>query len=466
MGREPGGIRRRVTVNIRLTISLLALLGGMKAASGQQFYSNGSTRPNRLDLTAGYSFIRANAPPSACGCFNMNGAFVTANSTINPWLGMVGSVNAGHAKDISSLGQNLTLTTFMGGPRVSLNRNRLSTFGEAEFGVARATGSYFPSGTSSSSKALSFAYSTGGGLDMKVNERMGIRLFEAEYLHTSLPNGVNTAQNQLRIRTGVTFHFGFRSPIPQVVDLRTSPKIGEPKPLPLVSFSCHAENPKVYAGENIRIVGESKATPADLTLEYTWATNGGVVRGAGLLVSIDTTTLTPGNYRVNGLAAISSNSFVNSSCEAAFAVEAKPEVNGRRDYAVASSNPSSVQVEEQSVPVKDVYFDYNEMELREDAQEAIATDAKFLIAHPLVNITIAGFADERGSAEYNVTLGMRRAVAMRASLIALGVDASRIQIMSFGKEKGFCEQDSEECYKLNRRAQILVDRIQEAQGPN
>lgn len=106
--------------------------------------------------------------------------------------------------------------------------------------------------------------------------------------------------------------------------------------------------------------------------------------------------------------------------------------------------------------VKDVYFDYDSYDLNASGQQAIAADAKALAEKPTWKITIQGHCDERGSTEYNLTLGDERATAVKNALVAAGVDASRIQTRSFGKEQPFCTESSESCWQQNRRGHFVL----------
>jgi peptidoglycan-associated lipoprotein len=108
--------------------------------------------------------------------------------------------------------------------------------------------------------------------------------------------------------------------------------------------------------------------------------------------------------------------------------------------------------------VKDAFFDYDSYELRPDAQTATTQAASYLAAHPAIRVLIGGYADERGSAEYNLALGENRANSARAALIAAGVAPGRIRVISYGKEKQFCTEENEECWQQNRRAQFSIDR--------
>ncbi len=107
--------------------------------------------------------------------------------------------------------------------------------------------------------------------------------------------------------------------------------------------------------------------------------------------------------------------------------------------------------------VKPVFFDYDSYSVRPDAQQAISQDATYLQAHPTAKIVIAGYCDDRGSAEYNLALGQNRANAAKTALTQAGVDASRVRAISYGKEKQFCTEADEACWQQNRRAQFSLD---------
>jgi peptidoglycan-associated lipoprotein len=108
--------------------------------------------------------------------------------------------------------------------------------------------------------------------------------------------------------------------------------------------------------------------------------------------------------------------------------------------------------------VQDVFFDYDSFELRPDAQAATAKSAAYLVAHPDLRIVIGGYCDDRGSAEYNLALGENRATSARNALVSAGVAPARIRVVSYGKEKQFCTEETESCWQENRRAQFSLDR--------
>jgi peptidoglycan-associated lipoprotein len=101
--------------------------------------------------------------------------------------------------------------------------------------------------------------------------------------------------------------------------------------------------------------------------------------------------------------------------------------------------------------IKDIYFDYDRFDLRATDQQTVDADAAFLKQHPSILFTIEGHCDERGSTEYNLALGDNRANSARTALIAAGVSATQIRVISFGKEKPFCTESNESCWQQNRR---------------
>jgi peptidoglycan-associated lipoprotein len=108
--------------------------------------------------------------------------------------------------------------------------------------------------------------------------------------------------------------------------------------------------------------------------------------------------------------------------------------------------------------IKDAFFDYDKYDIRADAQQALAGDAQFLKTHPTIKFTIEGHCDERGSTEYNLGLGDNRANAAKQFLVQQGISADRIRTISYGKEKPFCTEHTEECWQQNRRAHLVYQK--------
>jgi len=110
--------------------------------------------------------------------------------------------------------------------------------------------------------------------------------------------------------------------------------------------------------------------------------------------------------------------------------------------------------------IEDAYFDYDRASLRPDAMKALQGDSAelrdILKDYPNYRLMIEGHADERGSAEYNVALGDRRAGAAKSYLVGVGIPATQLDVMSYGKEKPVCQDHTENCWQKNRRIHIVA----------
>lgn len=103
-----------------------------------------------------------------------------------------------------------------------------------------------------------------------------------------------------------------------------------------------------------------------------------------------------------------------------------------------------------------VHFDYDDSTIRADAQESLARKVPILRANPQVRMRIIGHADERGSVEYNLALGMRRANAVRDYLTGFGIDAGRFDTVSMGEDMPLDPRSTEQAWAQNRRAEFTV----------
>ena len=106
--------------------------------------------------------------------------------------------------------------------------------------------------------------------------------------------------------------------------------------------------------------------------------------------------------------------------------------------------------------LEDVFFQYNSWALTQEGKHSLERTLGWFEQDPSSNLTIAGHADQRGTQAYNMVLGKKRAVAVKNYLSHLGVDASRLAVISYGKDKPFCQNATEVCHQLNRRGHLLV----------
>jgi peptidoglycan-associated lipoprotein len=106
--------------------------------------------------------------------------------------------------------------------------------------------------------------------------------------------------------------------------------------------------------------------------------------------------------------------------------------------------------------LQDAYFDYDASDLRDDARTNLSANAEWLKRYPSIQVLVEGHCDERGTSAYNLALGDRRANAARDYLESLGVASSRVRTVSYGKERPFCTDATEDCYQQNRRAHFVI----------
>ncbi len=160
---------------------------------------------------ADYNYVRANAPPDACGCFSMHGgnAWFALNFTRS--FAAVAEFSSQRASDIGASGQNLTLTSYLFGPRYSWRRSEhFVPFGQVLLGGAHASGSFASNTSGFAGSSNAFGLIAGGGLDIAVTPHLAIRVLEADYYRTQFNNGFNDRQNNLRLGAGIIFRFGER----------------------------------------------------------------------------------------------------------------------------------------------------------------------------------------------------------------------------------------------------------------
>jgi hypothetical protein len=173
-----------------------------RAHAQPQYHSPGDTSP--FEVSVGYNAIRANAPVGGCGCFYMQGGRAEVGFPVFRWVSGVAEVGGGYADHINSFGDGVARMTYLFGPRVTHKaRHRTTVFAQTLFGGAHGFDGYFPTATSSSSSANSFAISAGGGVDLNLSNHLGIRVLQADYLYTKLPNAAGDRQNNLRLGTGI-----------------------------------------------------------------------------------------------------------------------------------------------------------------------------------------------------------------------------------------------------------------------
>lgn len=142
------------------------------------------------------------------------------------------------------------------------------------------------------------------------------------------------------------------------------------------------------------------------------------------------------------------------------AVEVEPEVAEPMDDIQEETLPSDLAelnryLQERKL-IDDIYFEFDKYELRSEARQRLASNAEWMREHPEYVFTIEGHCDERGTNEYNLALGQRRASSAADYIGSLGVEMARMKTISYGEERPVCTESTEGCWQRNRRAHFVV----------
>ena len=186
----------------------------------------------------------------------------------------------------------------------------------------------------------------------------------------------------------------------------------------------------------------NKGESSTLTWNSTDATQLSIDPGVGTVTAQGSTKVSPADSTTYTITA--SGPGGSATATAAVSVNAPPP-----------PPPPAPQEPDFNTVVHDAYFDYDKADIRDDARAALSSTADYLKGHPSVKVTIEGHCDERGSTEYNLGLGDRRAGAVKQYLVSLGVSADQMTTVSFGKEKPFCTEHNEACWQQNRRGHFV-----------
>lgn len=197
-------MRKLTSIKIKAVAFLLAL-GFTSMISRQAVAQSGSL----MDVGVNYNYVRTNLPAGGCGCFALNGGSGWVAFNFVRSFGIVGEVASQHASNISNSGADLTLTSYLAGPRYTFARARhFATFTQVLLGGAHASGSLAPGNSGLAGSAHAFALTAGGGLDIGITRHIALRAFEADYYLTRFDNGANDHQNNLRLAAGLIVRFG------------------------------------------------------------------------------------------------------------------------------------------------------------------------------------------------------------------------------------------------------------------
>ena len=201
-------IRNQYTFALLLACAVVSTASAVAQAPAQP--AAATEKPLRAELALDYTFLRSNAPPGGCECFYLNGGSASFAWSLKPasQFALVGDLTAAHSSGISSAGYDLLLSTYTVGARYRprLGHSPLKPFGQLLVGAAHTSGSLV-SGQSVANAGAAFAANLGGGLDLRASQRFSFRLIEADYLVTTVDNGVNNHQHNLRLSSGFVVRF-------------------------------------------------------------------------------------------------------------------------------------------------------------------------------------------------------------------------------------------------------------------
>jgi opacity protein-like surface antigen len=188
------------SMKARVVVYLLAVFGALIPGLRAQ------ETPSKVDIFAGYSYIRTSPSTSSYDSFHLNGGSANVAYNFNGWLSGVADFGGYANGNIGRFATSSTLSTYLFGPRISYHHwSRFTPFGQVLFGAARTNATAFD--TAGSQNA--FAMTVGGGLDYRFTEHWKIRPAQVEYLLTRFQEGTsgNQTQNNLRVSAGVVFSF-------------------------------------------------------------------------------------------------------------------------------------------------------------------------------------------------------------------------------------------------------------------
>lgn len=191
-------------------IAALSLAIGTAASAAAQSGMPHQGIP-KAEIAVDYSYMRANATPGQCGCFNLNGGNAEAAVHVYRNFSIVADMTGEHAGTTSVSGQSLSLLSYTGGPRFSYplrrsHRTTVTPFVQGLVGGVHGFDAPFPGGSGLSDSANALAVLVGGGVDVAVSHRFAIRAVQVDYGLNHLPNNADDSENLLRVATGVVFH--------------------------------------------------------------------------------------------------------------------------------------------------------------------------------------------------------------------------------------------------------------------
>jgi hypothetical protein len=275
---------------MRISIRVRVLLVGACILAGAAGWAQQSQKPVApatvsADVAVTFATERAHWVPGHC-CFWLKGGGADAAVTFWKGFGVAASLTGDHASNFTP-GVDVNKIAIMAGPRYTFtawqghanaaDKRRLQVYAQGLFGEVHAFDGLFPATGAATSSANSLAIQAGGGLNLYLTRNLGLRLVEADYVRTALPNAYANRQNDLRLAFGVTYHF-------------------EAAPPPPVTLVCSANPTSVFPGDPVTVTATAGSLDPKLNVIYSWS--GAGVTGSGTTATVATGPLAPGSYTV------------------------------------------------------------------------------------------------------------------------------------------------------------------------
>ena len=171
---------------------------------------------------------------------------------------------------------------------------------------------------------------------------------------------------------------------------------------------------------------------------------------------LESSSVTSDNAGNGDSSASATNSATNNDAKVGNGSSGSFGANPFDDEANANQEEARLHSFHATDDLKDIHFNFDQYGLDSDSKKVLEQNATYLKSNPGIRVEIQGHCDERGTNNYNIALGQRRAHSTKKYLVAQGVNSHRVNIISYGEEKPFCSDSNENCWHQNRRAHFLV----------
>ncbi len=258
------------------------LLAGACMMAGVAGWAQQSQKPAvTTDLAVTFAVERAQVAPNQC-CFWFKGGGADAAFTFWRGFGLAVALNGDHASNVEP-GVDVNKLTYLGGPRYTWTSDgsgrRWQLFGQGLAGVTHGFDGVYPATPAATTSANGFALQAGGGVNLLLGKHLGLRLLEADYVRTELPNAITDRQNDMRLSFGLAYHIGAAA-----------------APTP-VTLACSASPAAIFPGDPVTVTATAGNLNPKQNVIYSWSGAGAM--GAGTTASISTGSLAAGSYTVN-----------------------------------------------------------------------------------------------------------------------------------------------------------------------